>query len=374
MTHVHEFPYIEIDADQLTVERSGHGAARDQMTSAQPVPRVESAANAIIASWKQDPNRASPLADLRSLLDSIREEPRGDLRARSMNTLVRSLGEPRALADLLDILRWCLKNGNEADRLLATQAQGGKMHAAYGWAGSTSIVLSSPAVATGTTPPAERDLEDRLKYPVPIWELNLHVWQPTTNATPFECGANFQGVYAEPPHSHPYDFVSMISAGEVTQYVYKEKAADDEKGERGGRYEGTPLQHVDGVWPPHLFRKTAYLRTLERVEMAVGDSYFMPCNRIHDVEVSAATAHHRPAVTLMLLSESAVMPHAYMASAMADHHQRNPDLIAQIARPQTPRGWEQKLERVSRYLRDPSAGLRAADIVEHDSDYAFLHR
>lgn len=140
-----------------------------------------------------------------------------------------------------------------------------------------------------------------------------------------------------------------------------------------GYYDGIPLQHVDGVWPPHAFRNTVLLRTLEhRVQLQAGDVYYMPCGWIHDVEVDARRAVLHPPITLFLSSEYTVMPDVYMTGAMADFHEAHPQVKSLGTA--IPEGrWHDKLKAISDYLRGHCDHLNLNEIVRHDGNYAFFH-
>lgn len=83
---------------------------------------------------------------------------------------------------------------------------------------------------------------------------------------------------------------------------------------------------MESVWnmsmvpgPEHLYQSSCHLMTLESsVALNPGDSYYLPTDVIHDVEFDAKVAVATPAVTLFLASEAVVVPHVYMAQAMAE--------------------------------------------------------
>jgi hypothetical protein len=130
---------------------------------------------------------------------------------------------------------------------------------------------------------------------------------------------------------------------------------------------------VDGVWPPHHFRESYVLKTLEgKVHQREVDSYFMPCEWIHDVEIAANPATNQPAVTLFLASEYMVKPHAYVAKSMADYHAEHPD-VKHTGQPLSAADWHEKLKALAAYLRRETATLCLGDIVPHEGEYAFFH-
>jgi hypothetical protein len=110
----------------------------------------------------------------------------------------------------------------------------------------------------------------------------------------------------------------------------------------------------------------------ERVPLRAGDSYYMSCNRIHDVEIDASIALDRPAITLFLASECVVKPHVYMAPPMADFHDAHPKLKHRgYALPRE--NWYEKLELASAYLRGKAMTLNLHNIVKYEGEYAFFH-
>jgi hypothetical protein len=326
---------------------------------------------ALLERWRIEPEKSTPLQDLQDVLEIVRRKSRGEERTRCLNTIVRTLGEPETLATVLDILRLAINKEGTGEQQLAKLSQEGKWHAVYGWCGQTAVVLSREEPTDGTASPTDRGLEEKLGYPPTLWWLSIHIWQPNPKAKGFESGKRPEpNVILEPPHSHPFDFVSMVSIGSMRQSIYSSLGASVERAE--GRYAGVLLEHVDGVWPPHDHQDRVALRTVEdQVLLAAGDSYYMPCHRIHDVEIDAGPATHAPTISLFMATETLMVPHVYMAKSMLDYHEAHPAILDD-ARPLSVEAWQDKLAAVSDYLRGKSS-LRLDDIVKTDQEYAFFH-
>ncbi|MCB1236673.1 MAG: hypothetical protein KDM91_16520, partial [Verrucomicrobiae bacterium] len=262
----------------------------------------------LLSDWTNDPTSVEPYTRMQSLLEEIRCIPVSKERVRSMNTVVKTLGEPTALATFLDMLRdSTTRDGTEEQFASKAKLQNVKMHSLYGWCGNTLLVesLDAPTVGTHEGTPG---LADRLGNPSASWNLTIHVWQPTSRAKGFPIVTIPEGKRLEPPHSHPFDFASMIVKGCLHQSIYSQTQEGDPTPQIG-HYGSLTFEHVDGVWPPHSFHGTCRLATREHsVELREGDSYYMPCDWIHDVEVDGEIARTKPAISLFLSSEYLVMP------------------------------------------------------------------
>jgi hypothetical protein len=213
--------------------------------------------------------------------------------------------------------------------------------------------------------------------PPAVWGLSMHIWQPNPHAHRFASGKRAEpDLILEPPHSHPFDFASMVATGTLCQSIYAQHdplAVDGIDSRVDGRYDGVPLEHVDGVWPPHNHRSPVEVGTTESgVGLQAGDSYFMPSSRIHDFEIDAGTARSTPAITLFLASEMVVKPHVYMSPSMADFHTSRPGLKSE-GRPLAPADWRAKLRAAAAYLRGEVPVLSLDEIVKYDGEYAFFH-
>lgn len=360
-------------APRLSVDGLSLTEIRDMMGGLSADPAIERDIEAIVQQWRVDPRSLEPIAAIRAVLDRIRIHPRGDARLAAMNTFVRMLGEREALATFLDMLRDSAgRLGTDEEKLTRWSRQARK-HAVYGWAGQTLLLFSGFEPTDGTTVPEEGVVDLVGETPPPaVWGLSMHIWQPNPTAEGFSSGGRIASdIVVEPPHSHPFDFASMVSTGTMRQSIYRQGCADGTGVE--GRYDGVSLEHVDGVWPEHHYRSTCELTTVEQsVAVGPGDSYFLPCDVIHDVEFNVDVAATAPAITLFLASEVVVKPHVYMAASMADAHDAEPQLKEQgSALSQS--AWNQKLEAVSAYLRGEQDTLRLDDIVNHRGKYAFFH-
>jgi hypothetical protein len=336
---------------------------------------IERAILRLVDEWAADPMSVEPIQSVRSLMDSIRTLPRGDERLKCMNTLVRTLGQPQVFATFLDMIRDSAGRTGTREQELSRISQNASQHCVYGWTGQTLLVTSSAEPTDGTLDPETGVAELLGEIPPAVWGLSMHIWQPNPRAKGFASGASIEpDVIVEPPHSHPFDFASMLAIGSMHQSIYAQRRSDRAfPATREGRYDGTTLQHVYGVWPPHDRRSPDEVMTLEeRVPLRAGDSYYMPCDRIHDVEIDANTASDTPAVTLFMASECVVKPHVYMAASMADFHDAHPNLKRRgYALPSE--DWHAKLELVAAYLRGEALTLNLHDVVKYDGEYAFFH-
>lgn len=372
--HLPSCPPLSIDGLPLT-------SVRDQLSHMQPDAGTERAIMSIIDKWVDDPRCVEPIAELRDILNDIRVLPRSEPRLAAMNTFVRTLGQPQVLATLLDMLRDSTTREGSRDEELTRPSRNGTKHAVYGWAGQTLLFLSDAGKSAGTVEAEPRILELLGETETPgLWALAMHIWQPNPRAEGFSTGARIEsGAVIEPPHSHPFDFASMISVGVMHQSIYdypsfSGEADSSDPRSKGSRYDGIRLEHVDDTWPEHIYRSSCELVTAEsRVPLTAGDSYFMPTDKIHDVEIEARVAATTPAITLFLASEAVVVAHVYMAKAMADYHDANPELKKR-GTALSPAAWNAKLQAVASYLRGQQPTLQLDDIVGHYDEYAFFHK
>ena len=368
------------ECPRATVDTMSIAQVRDHMNSLPSHPEVTRTLQQLFADWQQDRSATQPIQTIRQLLDSIRGLPRGDERTAAMNTVVRTLGTPSALATLLDMLRDSAKRVGSREQELSLYSRLEPKHSSYGWSGFTKLICSSPD-PTPATLSSEAGVQEILgNAPATMWGLNMHIWQPNPFAQGFPSGKKPEpNIVVEPPHSHPFDFVSMVAIGSMHQSIYGERKDADSTIESidensAGRYSGLTLEHVTGVWPPHPEQESTQIITLEeRIALSAGDSYYLPCNVIHDVEVDTCTASTRPPITLFLRSEATVKPHVYMARAMADFHAKYPN-IEKSGKPMTEEDWHAKLRLVSDYLRGKSPQLILDSVVKQNGEYAFFHR
>lgn len=374
-------PYLPTACPRVRTDKMPLSLARDYMTSLAPDTDTREAILSVVEKWLDNPNTGEPLSSIRTILDSIRLLPRGDKRLKSMNTLVRTLGQPDVFAIFLDMVRAASQRLGTREQALSEISRKSSKHAVYGWCGQTRLALSSIEPNHNTLKP-EIGVQNFLgKTPTSAWALSMHIWQPNALAKGFSCGRQtVPNVIAEPPHSHPFDFASMVVIGEMHQSIYtqldpqQQSPIQKEATIQKGRYDGIILEHVHGVWPPHEHRETGELMTLEdRILMKSGDSYYMSCDTIHDVQIDANVASKKPAITLFLRSESFVKPHVYMASSMADFHEIHPNLKDQ-GYPLSENDWDEKLKLVADYVRGKNSTLNLDHVVKYDNEYAFFHR
>src|SRR6185437_14273721 len=78
---------------------------RDALTSENIDPPTIRGINTMIERWRNNTNTVAPLAEMQSVLERARKTPRGDERIKLMNSVVRTLSRPEALATFLDMLR-----------------------------------------------------------------------------------------------------------------------------------------------------------------------------------------------------------------------------------------------------------------------------
>jgi len=372
--HLPPCPALSVDGQPLT-------SIRDTLTCLPPDPGIERATMSVVDRWRSEPRSIEPVRELRGILNGIRVLPRGESRLAAMNTYVRTLGQAQVLATLLDMLRDSTTREGTYEEELTRPSRNGSKHAVYGWAGQTLLFLTEAGPSAGTVEAEPRILELLGETETPgLWALAMHIWQPNPYAEGFPTGARIEsGVIVEPPHSHPFDFASMVSVGVMHQSIYDYHAPQEAAGNLvaypgNSRYDGIRLEHVDDTWPEHVYRSGCELTTVESsVALTAGDSYFMPTDKIHDVEIEAKVAATTPAITLFLASEAVVVAHVYMAKAMADYHDANPDLRKRGSA-LSATAWQAKLQAVAAYLRGEQPTLQLDDIVRHDGDYAFFHK
>lgn len=358
------------------LEHTTLSSMRDALTNGNvDLPTIQEV-NTIIERWRNDPNTMEPFAEMQNVLERVRKIPRGDERVILMNSIVRTLGRPDTLATFLDMLRdSATRHGTKEQELCRLKLQNVKMHSIYGWCGNTLVVESLDQPTEGTYKPIPPGLGERLGNSTSAWNLTIHIWQPNLTAKGFPISTPLEKeALIEPPHSHPFDFVSIVVKGAMHQSIYAQHdAVESVSTNSADRYSQTALEHVDGVWPPHDSRETRTLKTLEhRVLLREGDSYHLPCDWIHDVEIDGDTAVSKPTITLFFSSEYMVMPHVYMTKAMADFHERNPD-IKRNGIPISENAWHAKLKAIARYLRGESTTLDLNEIVKYPGEYAFFH-
>jgi hypothetical protein len=359
----------------LGIDGFSLAAIRDATTRMAADPATEQAIMAITGRWRRNPGDVAALREMQDVLETIRVLPRSEARLASMNTFVRTLGRADALATFLDMMRDSARRRGTEEEELSRISRNARKHSVYGWAGQTLLLFSKAEPAGGTIEPEAGVAEMLGAPPPPVWGLSMHIWQPNPHAKAFPSGGRIApGTVVEPPHSHPFDFASMVSVGRMRQSIYAHRRlGETTRQEPGGRYDGVRLEHVDGVWPEHRYRSSCELTTIEAgVPLQAGESYYLSCDMIHDVEFDAEVARTTPAITLFLASEAVVQPHVYMASSMADAHAASPGLKEE-GRALSHAAWEAKLESVAAYLRGEQLGLCLDDIVNYDGEYAFFH-
>ena len=349
-------------------------SSRDALSAGHCDKHTAEAITSILAEPEQgQSDAAGTLEKLQLLLEQIRHTPKGITRVSRMNAFVRTLGRADNLALFLELMRTSLKSAQLSDHKIAERSRAGLTHCLYGWAGQSHVLYSERNPLPSTTL-AGSGVEDHMGYPVAEWHASIHIWQPNPEAQAFESLKRSEpGVLVEPPHSHPFSFVSYVSIGAMRESVYQETSAPAPTGS-ADRYQDVDLERVDGVWPPHREYARRRLRTIEdRVDLAQGQSYFMSPDMIHDVEVDRATSADRPAITFFLCAETTQVPNSYMVPSMAEFHRDNPDLTRQ-GKPLDLEAWDAKLDATARYLRGETDYLRLGEIVKCGSSYAFMNK
>jgi hypothetical protein len=349
-------------------------SSRDALSTGHCDERTAAAITSILAGPDQGQNDAAgTLEKLQVLLEQIRRTPKGIARVSRMNAFVRTLGRADNLASFLELMRTSLKSSRLSDHKIAERSRAGLTHCLYGWAGQSHVLYSERNPLPATTL-AGNGVENHMGYPVAEWHASIHIWQPNPEAQAFKSLKRFEpGVLVEPPHSHPFSFVSYVSIGMMRESVYQEASASAPTGS-AGRYQDVYLERVDGVWPPHREYARRRLRTIEdRIDLLQGQSYFMSPDMIHDVEVDRATSADQPAITFFLCSETTRVPNSYMVPSMAEFHRGHPDLTRQ-GKPLDLEAWDAKLDATARYLRGETDYLRLGEIVKCDSSYAFMNQ
>jgi hypothetical protein len=276
-------------------------SSRDALSAGHCDKHTATAITSILAEPEQgQSDAAGTLEKLQLLLEQIRHTPKGIARVSRMNAFVRTLGRADNLALFLELMRTSLKSAQLSDREIAERSRAGLTHCLYGWAGQSHVLYSERNPLLSTTL-AGSGVEDHMGYPVAEWHASIHIWQPNPEAQAFESLKRSEpGVLVEPPHSHPFSFVSYVSIGAMRESVYQETSASAPTGSTD-RYQDVDIERVDGVWPPHREYARRRLRTIEdRVDLVQGQSYFMSPDMIHDVEVDRATSADRPAITFFL--------------------------------------------------------------------------
>lgn len=348
--------------------------SRDELTSGYCDSQTADLIKSILEGPAQgETTAAEAVKKMQVLLEQLRHTPAGVNRISRMNAFVRTLGRAENLATFLELMRVSLKSEQPSEHEIAEESRSDDTHCIYGWAGQTLVIASQKDAVPGTTP-AEAGVEDFMGYPVAEWHVSIHIWQPNPEAKGFESTKRFEpNSIVEPPHSHPFPFVSYVSVGEMRQCIYEEIPAPAQAETHDGRYQDSTLERVDGVWPPHREYGASRLRTSEeRVLLKQNESYFMSTDMIHDVEVDRAAAAERPTITLFLCSETTQIPKAYLVPSMAEFHRENPDLLER-AKPLDPEEWDAKLDATARYLRGESDHLRLGEMFECGSSYAFAN-
>lgn len=347
--------------------------SRDELSTGFRDSQTEMAVTSILADAGRASAGASPLRDLRAVLDGLRTRPSGAGRIAGMNSFVRTLGQPEHFALFLEALRDSLSDENTEESKIAAMSQGGRLHCIYGWAGQTLVLASADDPTPATKAPSPGVVE-KYAYPIARWHISIHIWQPNPNVKGFARTKRIEdGIIAEPPHSHPFEFVSYVSSGEMRQSIYVEDAGESSPDLEDGRYQGVLLERVDGLWPEHDEYEPRQLKTVEhRVELKAGQSYYVATDAIHDVEIDFATAMDAPTITLMLASETTDIAKAYLEPEMAEFHRLHPD-VKDGATALDPAEWRAMMTAAARYLRGETDHLRLQDIFECNSTYGFIH-
>eukprot|EP01044_Picomonas_judraskeda_P000688 COSAG03_NODE_32_length_18233_cov_11.266847_18_plen_1227_part_00 len=304
---------------------------------------VYDAISSALAKWRQ--SRESPIAEVHAVVNRIRHvAPYSDARRIAMNTFIRTIGEPSALADWLEII--------SADSSDTTRLCDYARHSHYGH--FQFVLLQVSGEQSAASPEHEsRAADNQLACPEWYnagWALELSVWQPsfTNPAAVFVSQGRLKPeTLREPPHTHPYEFFSKVVTGSMRHNRYVE-VADTDAG--GGAYADVVFNKTHEAWPPHSGGDKCKLKaTEEDIVFTAGESYRMPLGVIHDVEFDT-TNSDTPAITCVIVAEQEVAPDVFMEDSMLIHHNSNPDL-AKHDRSMPLVTWQANLRAIADYLR-----------------------
>jgi hypothetical protein len=330
-------------------------AYRDEFTSMELDEEIRNGILVAIGRWQKNPSDSDPVAAVQQIVETMRKMPAGAARNQCMNTFVRTLGEPDTLATWLDILLDTYhKEGSDGQRICRI-LQSYKRHSHYGHYQLLMLVSARHAIkatASISDPASIRKIKHASQ-----WDMLLSIWQPLTGNSSFRSAKRSEPrLLVEPAHSHPFDFVSRVVIGTIYESTYRPATKEASSSDKG-RYAAVPLVRVDGTWPPHERREEAWLMTVEdRVSLRAGDSYFLPSDVIHDVEMDLTVSLSKPAITLMLTAESTVLADVYLEQPMLEFHDANPDLRSADC--------EMPFSNWNMILTDTAAYLRGADTLQ----------
>eukprot|EP01045_Picozoa_sp_COSAG04_P007421 COSAG04_NODE_388_length_15249_cov_7.616502_4_plen_3423_part_00 len=326
--------------------------------------QVRDATAAALAKWRESGER--PMAEVYAVVDRMRQlAPYSDARRVAMNTFIRTIGEPSALADWLEII-----SADPEDKArLCDYAR----HSHYGHFQFVLLRVSAEPSAPSAEQ-AQRAADSLAAYPdwfSHAWVLELSVWQPsfTDPAAVFESkGALKPNQLREPPHTHPYEFFSKVVTGDMrhNRYVQTDAATP------GQAYSDVEFNKTHEAWPPHKVSGKCRLKaTEEDVEFSAGESYRMPLGVIHDVEFDATSAS-TPAITCVIAAEQEVAPDVYMEDSMLSHHDGDPGLATRDS-PMPLDTWRANMRAIAGYLRQETDALTLQAGTEEVKD-TFLMR
>ncbi|WP_163380171.1 hypothetical protein [Cyclobacterium sp. SYSU L10401] len=332
---------------------------------------IEEKIHSCLDKWNRG-DIGSPISDLRVIVEPIRMTPPSFRRLQLMNSFLRVFSRPQIITKYLEALVIASQDNRSGDSELINRLKDDTLHSMYGWCGNCQIFYTSSAPLPYYGIKSKK-LQRQMGYPVGVWGINIHVWQPNSSAIPFKVKGNLpSNIITEPPHSHPFDFVSIVLKGRVHQSTYYPCKNEDSASSSISTYKGFGFEHVDGVWPPHTNKNKCYLKTLEhRVLIEEGGAYFMPLEVVHDVQVEKNVASKTPAISLFFASEYYSPAHVYTTKEMIDFHNRNPFLKYEGSKLSSSQ-WEKKLIYISEYLLNTRETLNLNPIVKHRKSYSFL--
>src|SRR5690606_17129856 len=185
--------------------------------SLQGDPGTRMAIKSLLENWRKDPASVEPLNDMRCILEPIRRMPPGHARAAGMIALLRALGTRESLSTYLAMIQDSARREGSAEQRLARISQDDAHHCIYGWCGQTLLCGSFEGPVEATVEP-EDGLEEFIGCTTPEWGLAMHIWQTNPHARGFPSGKRPEpGALIEPPHTHSFDFASIVVAGEMHQ-------------------------------------------------------------------------------------------------------------------------------------------------------------
>jgi hypothetical protein len=338
---------------------------------------VHDAISSALAKWRNSRD-AVAAAEVIAVVERMQHlPPYSDARRVAMNTFVRTIGEPAALADWLDIITaepdataisQTLPNGSVKRLYLSDYAR----HSHYGHF-QFVLLRSSLDRSTLSSQHASRAADSQAAFPDWFdsgWAVELSIWQPSfvkPSAVFLSDGTLKPDTLREPPHTHPHEFFSKVVTGSMrhSRYIIESEdtltpghgSTSEQTVAKNGAYADVEFNKVHEVWPPHNVDGKCRLKAVEEnVEFSAGESYRMPLGVIHDVEFDAVAGRSGPAITCVLCAEQEVAPDVFMENSMLSYHNSHADL-ADHDHATSVETWRENLRVIAAYLRQETDTL-----------------